>query len=160
MKENSIDLFVPGRLCLFGEHSDWTGQMRKFNSSIIPGQAIVACTEEGIFATARISDTLKLRTVTSDGSTMAFEHQFNTSELRKIASEGGYFSYIAGVASYISTYYDISGIEIDCYKQSRCFYYFFATNIILFSARHTSLTFLNPASSSIFFWFDTVQGVS
>lgn len=24
-----LDLFVPGRLCLFGEHSDWAGAMRK-----------------------------------------------------------------------------------------------------------------------------------
>ena len=23
-----IELFVPGRLCLFGEHSDWAGKYR------------------------------------------------------------------------------------------------------------------------------------
>ena len=28
-QEGSLELFVPGRLCLFGEHSDWAGAMRK-----------------------------------------------------------------------------------------------------------------------------------
>jgi len=36
--------------------------------------------------------------------------------LRAIAAEGGYFSYIAGVAAYISTFYKIGGMELDCYK--------------------------------------------
>ena len=35
-----IELFVPGRLCLFGEHSDWAGLHRNINSAIIPGEAI------------------------------------------------------------------------------------------------------------------------
>jgi len=113
-----IDLFVPGRLCLFGEHSDWAGQMRKFNSDIVPGRALVACTEEGIYAKVQVSDTLKLKTLTSDGETLFFEQPFNASELRKVAAEGGYFSYIAGVAAYISTFYDIGGIELYCYKMT------------------------------------------
>jgi galactokinase len=25
----AFELFVPGRLCIFGEHSDWAGAMRK-----------------------------------------------------------------------------------------------------------------------------------
>ena len=29
----SIELFVPGRLCLFGEHSDWAGAMRKYEAN-------------------------------------------------------------------------------------------------------------------------------
>lgn len=119
MKVNDgIELFVPGRLCLFGEHSDWAGQMRKFNSEIAPGKALVACTEEGIYATARICDTLKLRTVSPSGDVLHFESAFKSDELHRIASEGGYFSYVAGVAAYISTYYDIGGIEIDCYKMT------------------------------------------
>lgn len=28
-EEQAFELFVPGRLCLFGEHSDWSGAMRK-----------------------------------------------------------------------------------------------------------------------------------
>ena len=112
----NLSLFVPGRLCLFGEHSDWAGQMRKFNSTIVPGQALVACTAEGIYASAGLSDTLKLRTITPAGESVYFEHPFNADELRAIAADGGFFSYVAGVASYISTFYDIGGIEIDCYS--------------------------------------------
>jgi mevalonate kinase len=118
MGQNNIKLFVPGRLCLFGEHSDWAGQMRKFNSGIVPGQALVACTSEGIHAAASISDTLKLRTITPTGEKVNFECPFQPDILRNIAAEGGYFSYVAGVASYISTYYNIGGIELDCYEVS------------------------------------------
>ena len=28
--QNSVDLFVPGRVCLLGEHSDWAGQLRRY----------------------------------------------------------------------------------------------------------------------------------
>ena len=116
MENDVIDLFVPGRLCLFGEHSDWAGQMRKFNSDIVPGQALVACIEEGIYATARISENMKSSTVMPNGKVSSFEYPMDPNRLRAIAAEGGYFSYIAGVAAYISTFYKIGGIELDCYK--------------------------------------------
>jgi len=111
-----IDLFVPGRLCLFGEHSDWAGQMRKFNSEIVPGQALVACINEGIYATARVSENLISRTVMPDGKKNSCDYPMEPNRLRAIAARGGYFSYIAGVAAYISTFYKIGGMELDCYK--------------------------------------------
>jgi len=113
---DEIDLFVPGRLCLFGEHSDWAGQMRKFNSEIVPGQALVACINEGIYATARISENLISRTVLPDGKKNSCDYPMEPNRLRAIAARGGYFSYIAGVAAYISTFYKIGGMELDCYK--------------------------------------------
>jgi UTP-glucose-1-phosphate uridylyltransferase/mevalonate kinase len=116
MKQDFIELFVPGRLCLFGEHSDWAGQMRKFNSEIVPGKALVACINEGIYATARVCEDLKLSTVMPDGTTKSCEYPMDPSLLRTVASEGGYFSYIAGVAAYISTFYNIGGVELDCFK--------------------------------------------
>ena len=36
-----MKLFVPGRLCLFGEHTDWAGHYRTMNADIAPGAAIV-----------------------------------------------------------------------------------------------------------------------
>ena len=39
--EKTLKLFVPGRLCLFGEHSDWASLHRVMNSAIVPGHAIV-----------------------------------------------------------------------------------------------------------------------
>ena len=44
MKKDLIELFVPGRLCLFGEHSDWAGKYRTMNADIVPGAAIVSGT--------------------------------------------------------------------------------------------------------------------
>ena len=56
MDNETIDLFVPGRLCLFGEHSDWAGTSRTVNSEITPGCAIVTGTQQGIYARAKRSD--------------------------------------------------------------------------------------------------------
>ena len=47
-----IELFVPGRLCLFGEHSDWAGKYVSQNPEILEGQAIVTGINLGIYATA------------------------------------------------------------------------------------------------------------
>jgi flagellar biosynthesis/type III secretory pathway protein FliH len=43
-----MKLFVPGRLCLFGEHTDWAGHYRTMNADIAPGAAIVTGIEQGI----------------------------------------------------------------------------------------------------------------
>lgn len=39
MKNKEVELFVPGRLCLMGEHSDWAGGYRKTNTKIEKGYA-------------------------------------------------------------------------------------------------------------------------
>ena len=51
-----LHLFVPGRLCLFGEHSDWAGMYRTVNSEIVMGQAVVTGIEQGIYATVERCD--------------------------------------------------------------------------------------------------------
>ena len=42
MAENNetgdIEVFVPGRLCIIGEHSDWAGEYRDINPSISCGE--------------------------------------------------------------------------------------------------------------------------
>ena len=48
MKKDTKELFVPGRLCLFGEHSDWAGKYRTMNADIVAGAAIVSGIEQGI----------------------------------------------------------------------------------------------------------------
>ena len=44
---SSVEVFVPGRLCVLGEHTDWMTQ----------GATIVCTTSEGIFATASKTST-------------------------------------------------------------------------------------------------------
>jgi len=55
MSEESIEIFIPGRLCLFGEHSDWAGLHRMINADIVPGSAIVTGIEQGIFANEELT---------------------------------------------------------------------------------------------------------
>ena len=52
MSRKEVDLFVPGRLCLFGEHTDWAGMYRSVNSALEKGEAIVTGIEQGIYAKA------------------------------------------------------------------------------------------------------------
>ena len=61
--KNSIELFVPGRLCIMGEHSDWAGKYRNVNNKITKGYAIVTGIEEGIYAKATVSEKLIVKGV-------------------------------------------------------------------------------------------------
>lgn len=114
-KENSIDLFVPGRLCLLGEHSDWAGLYRVTNAAIVPGEALVTGIEQGIYATVSAADNFIIE---SDLGEETFECSMDTDLLKKTANEGGYFSYVAGVASYINEYYSVGGIRIHITKRT------------------------------------------
>ena len=53
MEDKKIELFVPGRLCLLGEHSDWAGKYRNVNNRINKGYALVTGIEEGIYANVK-----------------------------------------------------------------------------------------------------------
>ncbi len=110
-----LELFVPGRLCLFGEHSDWAGLHRNINSAIIPGEAIVTGIEEGIYATAEAADKFIIE---SDLGEETFSCEMDTQLLRKTACEGGYFSYVAGVASYVNEHYSVGGLRIHITKRT------------------------------------------
>ena len=48
-----MDIFVPGRICLFGEHSDWAGGYRRVNSGLEKGYCIITGTNQGIHARVR-----------------------------------------------------------------------------------------------------------
>lgn len=109
-----IDLFVPGRLCLFGEHSDWAGKYRSMNSALVAGEAIVTGTEQGIFATVEKSENFEM---TSSASSLQevwhdFECPMNAEALKDVAHSGSFFSYCAGVASYMLEWYKIGGAKI------------------------------------------------
>ncbi len=110
-----LNLFVPGRICLFGEHSDWAGSYRSVNQSLSPGRAIIACTEQGIHATVRPSqDFLIIRSTLPDGrKTDVFKVSMNLEALEAAARSGGFFSYAAGVAFEILKKYRVGGLEID-----------------------------------------------
>jgi galactokinase len=118
MEKGRRELFVPGRLCLFGEHSDWVGGHRRQNADISKGYAIVAPTNQGNYARIRELEEPIFRFISRPlGKTL--EASLEETELLSIAEEGGVFSYPAGVAhELISSYQNLKeqGVEIVNYK--------------------------------------------
>lgn len=109
-----IKLFVPGRLCLFGEHSDWAGHYRTMNADIVPGAAIVTGIEQGIYAEIEkspvfemLSDAPEMDNVWHD-----FSCRMHEQDLKHIAKSGSFFCYCAGVASYMLEWYKVGGVRI------------------------------------------------
>lgn len=107
-----INLFVPGRLCLFGEHSDWAGMYRTVNASIAAGEAIVTGVEQGIYATAEKSERFVVESTLEMYNGERIDCPMDTNKLKEIAQEGGFFSYVAGTASYINENYSVGGVKI------------------------------------------------
>ncbi|MEI8243286.1 MAG: sugar phosphate nucleotidyltransferase [bacterium] len=107
--------FVPGRICLFGEHSDWAGGYRRVNAAIEPGIAIIAGTNQGIHAEVRPHpDRLILRTTLEDGTRPPpFEVAMDPARLLEAARAGGFYSYAAGVAYQVLVHYRVRGLSID-----------------------------------------------
>ena len=115
--EKVYDIFVPGRVCLFGEHTDWAGGYRRINSSIRPGKVIVSGTNQGAYAHVKAHpDSLIIHSTLPDGSrTESCNLPMERESLLAVAEEGGFYSYAAGVAFTMLTYYQIKGLEIDNY---------------------------------------------
>lgn len=110
----TLDLFVPGRLCLFGEHTDWAGKYRTMNADIVPGIAIVTGIEEGIYASVEKSTEFEVynEATAIESVWKDFKCQMVESELKRIARSGNFFSYCAGVASYMLEWYKVGGVKI------------------------------------------------
>ena len=110
-------IFVPGRICLFGEHSDWAGGYRRVNADLEKGYTIITGTNQGLHANVTSHPTkLILHTTLNDGTRLdPFELPMERETLRIEAENGGFFSYAAGVAYQILTHYHVHGLEIDNY---------------------------------------------
>ena len=109
-----LKLFVPGRLCLFGEHTDWAGHYRTMNADIVPGASIVTGIEQGIYAEVEKSTIFEMH---SDAAELAdvwrdFSCRMSEQELKRVAKSGSFFSYCAGVASYMLEWYKVGGVRI------------------------------------------------
>ena len=112
MRGRKLNLFVPGRLCLFGEHSDWAGMYRTVNSEIVMGQAVVTGIEQGIYVTVERSDKFIVESRLPVYHDEYLECPMKTGKLLEVARQGGFFSYVAGVASYINDNYSVEGVKI------------------------------------------------
>lgn len=115
-----IDVFVPGRLCLFGEHSDWSGEMKSMNPDICPGYTIVTGLKDyGLFAKCRrrFDNVLRFRSMNDRGESLSLVLTLDDEdELARRAHLGDFWSYVAGVAYVFATHYMVGGIDIDNYR--------------------------------------------
>jgi UTP-glucose-1-phosphate uridylyltransferase/mevalonate kinase len=113
-----LKIFVPGRICLFGEHSDWAGGYRRINAEIEKGYALIVGTNQGIYAEVEPHPTaLMLTSVTPDGTKHGpYEIPMEAQALLTEAQRGGFWSYVAGVAYQMLTNYHVRGLVIDNYK--------------------------------------------
>jgi UTP-glucose-1-phosphate uridylyltransferase/mevalonate kinase len=110
-----VDLFVPGRICLFGEHSDWAGGYRRINAAVEPGLALITGTNQGLHASVRPhpSKFIFLPALEDGRRIEPYEVPMERSVLLDEAQKGGFFSYAAGVAYQVLTHYRVQGLEID-----------------------------------------------
>jgi UTP-glucose-1-phosphate uridylyltransferase/mevalonate kinase len=113
-----VKLFVPGRICLLGEHSDWAGGYRRINAEIEKGYALICGTNQGIYAEVEPHpNSLVLTSRTPDGKALGpYEIPMRADALLEEAQKGGFFSYAAGVAYQVLTNYHIRGLVINNYK--------------------------------------------
>ncbi|MEJ2208515.1 MAG: sugar phosphate nucleotidyltransferase [Anaerolineae bacterium] len=113
-----MNLFVPGRICLFGEHSDWAGGYRRVNPTIERGHTLICGTEQGIYATAEPHpDALVLTATTPQGETTGpIEIPMEPEALLSEARRGGFWSYLAGVAYQVQTHYHVGGLVLHNYR--------------------------------------------
>lgn len=111
-------IFVPGRICLVGEHSDWAGGYRRINAQIEKGYALITGTDQGIYAEVSPHPTSLVLTYTApDGKQDGpYEIPMEPQALLAEAQKGGFWSYIAGVAYQVLTNYHVRGLVIDNYK--------------------------------------------
>ncbi|MEM7726040.1 MAG: GHMP kinase [Cyanobacteria bacterium P01_A01_bin.45] len=111
-----MKLFVPGRLCLFGEHSDWAGSYRSRNKSLCQGFTLLTGTNQGLYADVKpYSKQLILRTCIDGREQQILEMPMNRDMLLTLAQSGSLFSYAAGVAHQILTHFQVDGLEINNY---------------------------------------------
>ena len=110
----TMKIFVPGRICLFGEHTDWAGGYRRINGALEKGYTLITGTNQGLYAEIKAHPSkLIFKTTLTD---QVFEIPMNREALLEEAQKGGIFSYVAGVAYQVLTHYRVHGLEINNYR--------------------------------------------
>eukprot|EP00178_Gracilaria_changii_P000556 TRINITY_DN106_c0_g1_i11.p1 TRINITY_DN106_c0_g1~~TRINITY_DN106_c0_g1_i11.p1 ORF type:complete len:656 (+),score=81.50 TRINITY_DN106_c0_g1_i11:1646-3613(+) len=97
----SYDLFVPGRLCLAGEHSDWAASYRRDSPHATVGSATVIALNQGL--RARVSRSLHL----SLSSPLASSLTIPLEKLLNVAQSNSPWRYAAAVSHIIHTRFDV-----------------------------------------------------
>jgi galactokinase len=115
-----VQLFMPGRLCIVGEHSDWAGEYRREDSTVEAGLCMITGTDQGIYATAEASiGAFELRQIDSTGHPGPFlSYSTEPEALRDIARAALFDSYATGVASLILDRFPGLGLRLDVSRRT------------------------------------------
>lgn len=118
MASGEVELFVPGRICLFGEHTDWAAGYRSAAPALPKGKAIIVGTDQGIRARVRPHpEKLIIQSVLSDGTRHGpHELPLDPEHLRAIARAGGFPSYVAGTAERVLAEHPVGGLVIENHR--------------------------------------------
>ncbi len=105
---------MPGRLCLFGEHSDWAGEYRRVRPDLERGHAVIVGTDQGIHAeVGEHATSLVIESTGSDGTRYGpVEIPAREDALLSEARGGGFWSYIAGTAYQVIKKHEVRGLVI------------------------------------------------
>ncbi len=108
------ELFVPGRLCLFGEHSDWAGGYRVTHPETPPGFCLVSGTDQGLRAEVEpLADVLEITSVLSSGEEIGPGRiAAHPAELAAAARGADFFSYAAGTAAVLNERFGTGGLRL------------------------------------------------
>ena len=88
-----MKIFIPGRICILGEHTDWAGGYRRTNSEIEKGFAIITGTNQGIYAEIEQHPSrLILETSLANGRKKKLEIEMDSQGLLEEARKGRFFS--------------------------------------------------------------------
>lgn len=99
MPQSTAEIFVPGRLCLLGEHSDWAGALRLTDPELSPGACLVHGTDQGLRAKVLPAVDLKMRSTLPDGTVRGpLRLPLQIAALQRQATSKDFFSYAAGSA--------------------------------------------------------------
>jgi len=115
-----IELFVPGRLCLFGEHSDWGAGFFRTDPSVLPGICLIAGLDMGIRASAsRAESAFQLRQLDAAGHPgPLISYPLEPASLTTEASSGSFDSYSVGTAAEVLKRFPGLGLRLEVYGRN------------------------------------------
>jgi GHMP kinases putative ATP-binding protein (modular protein) len=107
--EREIDIFIPGRLCLFGEHSDWAATYREQNPMINKGYSIVLGIDKGVY----------LKAYKNEKFEYVYDKQsIKIDNIKKLEEFDPFFDYVVSAAKLVTQKYQVEGIKIICTKMT------------------------------------------
>lgn len=102
----NFKIFIPGRLCVFGEHSDWAATYGNAH-----GYAIVSSIDRGIYAEISLDEKIVF---IHDDKEVVFDYDSLVDNINNKT----YYSYISSTIKYMIDNYDVKGIKIKVTKST------------------------------------------